>query len=238
MENVKIYNGSGQIIGLALGTVPPGQVITIQKDQITPQVIQEHGESIAVANMDNFVTHVGNLVNPQYLIRQFGWQVAGVQPYKAPSRANKLQEKQEGFNASIVKNAVEAEKALDKAVTDTGTTRARVEKLTKDSAKRGAVNVVAAAAAADKAEGAGVEPPQMSPEAPPAQEPETPQETPGDVDPTSETKERGEAGEGGGEAGPQSTEGLPGTPPETDSGKRKKTAKKAGKKRSGKRKKR
>jgi hypothetical protein len=245
MENVLFYNGTGAVIELALNKAAPGQVTKIQKDQITPQVIQAHGESIAIANMDNLAIHVGVNINSQYLIRQFGWEVAGVEPFRAHSRANKLQEKQAGFDASIVKNAVDAEKALDEAVTDTGTTRARVERLDKKTAQKGALNVVEAAAKADKAEGTGAEPPSMpeedqgstEPPAPPEEpqtpsepaaptEPETPQEPSQAADPTSETQGGGEASEGGGEAGPAATEGAPETPKKPKS---KSKAKKAGK---------
>jgi membrane-associated protease RseP (regulator of RpoE activity) len=233
MENVRIYNGTGDTIELALGKVLPRQVITIQKDQVTSQVLQRYGESIAIADMDNLVVHVGTNVNPQYLIRQFGWQVSGIAPYKAPSRANKLQEKQEGFDASIVKNAIDAEKALEEAVTDTGTTRAKVERLDKKTAQRGAMNVVTAAVTADKADGQGVEPPQMDVQDPTVQEPETPQEPSEPVDPTPKTQDGGDASEGGEEQGSQAPEPPSETPSEPKS-KKKVSKKKAAKKKSSK----
>lgn len=237
MENVLLYNGTGKTIELVLGRAGPNQVTKIQKDQITPQVVQAYGESIAIANMDKVAIHVGVRINSQYLIRQFGWAVAGVALYKAPSRADKLQEKQDGFDASIVEGAVKAEKDLEEAVADTGTTRARVERLDKESAQRGAINVVTAAVSADKAKGTGAEPPKMpegdlgskpaaSPEPPTPTEPETAPETPGDVDPTLKTQEGEKDQDGVSKEASGATEGVSETPPKAKSGKRKKTPKK------------
>ncbi len=170
MENIQIYSGSGQAIGLALISIKPRGVTVTQMDQITDEIMEKHGSVIAVANMDKMALHIGRSINPQFLIREFGWTVAGMEPYKAPSRADTLQKKQEGFDASIVQNAVEAEKKIDEEITDTGTDRAVTKKLGVETAKRGALNVVESVVAADKAEGQGAEPPQINPKETPKKE--------------------------------------------------------------------
>jgi len=184
MENVKIYSASGATIDLALDKINPRQMKVIQKDQITPQVLQAHGASIAVASLDGQVIHVGEQINPQFLIREFGWQVGGVEPYKPSSKvARLLGKKRDGLDPRTVALRLESEAKAQKDAEETGTSRAEVTKLDIHTAKKAALNVVASVAGHDREDGAGAEPPTM-----PVESEMAPGESESS-DPTSETHE-------------------------------------------------
>jgi len=202
MENVKIYSASGIVIDLALDKVNPRQVKVIQKDQITPQVLQAHGASIAVASLDGQVIHVGEQINPQFLIREFGWRVGGVEPYRPSSKvARLLDKKREGLDPRTVALRLESESKAQRDAEETGTSRAEVTKLDVTTAKKAALNVVATMASADREEGAGAEPPSMP------GEPETAPGEPDLSDPAAETEDEGDVSQAQGDAPQDAPEG-------------------------------
>lgn len=75
MRNVKVYSVRGTAVEVGTSRLTPRSITVLQEDQLTPQFLKEHGEYIAVANMDGVLERRGDQVNEAFLATRLGWSV-------------------------------------------------------------------------------------------------------------------------------------------------------------------
>ncbi|GAG28536.1 unnamed protein product [marine sediment metagenome] len=101
MRNIKIYSALGSMIEIGTVRVEPDSPLVIQEDQLTPQAMQQYGDYIATASLENVIEHLGHQVNKKYLMESYGW----VEAEEARQKAVKEKVEKEAKDAEEEANA-------------------------------------------------------------------------------------------------------------------------------------